>query len=495
MNIKRLLPIATLSVLVLFLWYRYRMAMTQHFDIDEYAYLHWASHITLGAVPFRDFFYILLPGFIWVLAPLFLIFPPLTLAPIYGARVLEFSIFVFLAAGVGFLFWQLRKSWIALLPALILVFLPMPSIKFMEIRPDTLAMALTVAAMVCLIGYIKQWKPAIGVGAGALYGLALLVSTKMVPAVAAAGGVLCIAAVLRKNMKIFFPPILGGVLVAGAYLVWVAATGGWHMLDAMWYDVVVASVEDGINLGRLWPIPPDFFFRPNAYFYGVGSDAGRIVNNVLWGFGILIAVWRVFAAIIIRSGTWLQELIVGITFAAFGAFFLWTPLRHAQYLIPLAVWVAWYAADGIYALWILLCRTPVGTMVFAVLFVTGLSYLTHINSFVYKTRWVLPVDNTLDTVKSMWREIPTTEYVFDLEGITLYYPDPHYACCTMFGQIQPYLSRPFPDIAETLERTHTNYVYQGESGRINTLLLKDQAYILKHFEPWQGHPELLVRKK
>lgn len=490
-----LLSIVTVAVLALFLWYRYRMAMTQHFDIDEYAYLHWASQMARGALPFRDFFFFMPPMFLWILAPLFMVFPSMTLAPVYAARVLELMICVLLAGGTGLLFWRMRKSWIALLVPLILVFLPLPSIKFAEIRPDTLAMAATVFAMICLVEYLKRWKRVLGVTSGILYGCALLIIPKMAPAVLAGALVLLIAATVHKRIRVIIPPAIGLTATGVIFALWLFAVGGLSMMDSAWYLISRAPVETSTKLGALWPIPVGFFFRPNTYFYGSGSDMGRIANHVVWGAGLVIFSWRMLTALLFRGKNTWQELLVGTTFAAYGAFFFWTPMRHAQYFIPLSVWIAWYAADGMYAIWTLVRRTMMGTVMFALLYVAGLVYLAYVNTFVYTTRNVLPITNMMTTVQAMWKTIPGTEYVFDLEGITLYYPDPYYACCTPFGQTQQYLSRPLPDLSVVLGLTQTTYIYQGESRRINTLPLRDQAYIVKYFEPWEGHPELLVRKK
>ncbi|OGG35924.1 hypothetical protein A2363_01645 [Candidatus Gottesmanbacteria bacterium RIFOXYB1_FULL_47_11] len=492
---KRLLSVLTLAVLALFLYYRYRMALLQHFDIDEYAYLHWASQMARGALPFTDFFFFMPPVFLWILVPLFTLLPALTLSPVYAARVLEWGIFVLLVGGAGLLFLRLRKSWLALLVPLILVFLPLPSIKFAEIRPDTLAMATAVCAMICLVEYLRRWKPMLGVISGVVYGCALLVSPKMLPAVLAGALVLSGAATFQKRFHVIVPPVLGLVSVGGIFVLWFFIVGGPAMVDSALYSIIRAPMETSTKLGVLWPIPAGFFFRPNTYFYGTGSEIGRITNHVLWGIGLVVFVWRTLTALLFRGKNKWQELLVSATFAAYGAFFFWTPMRHAQYFIPLAVWIAWYVADGIYAIWHLVHRTTVGTALFGALYIVGLGYLAYVNRFVYTTRHVLPITNTTNTVQTMWEKIPTTEYVFDLEGITLYYPDPYYACCTPFGQTQQYLSRPLPNLSETLARTHTKYVYQGESRRIKTLPLYDQAYIVKYFEPWEGHPELLVRKQ
>ena len=46
-----------------------QLSIFRYFDMDEYAYLSWATHLSQGNIPYVDFFYGVLPGFLWFLAP------------------------------------------------------------------------------------------------------------------------------------------------------------------------------------------------------------------------------------------------------------------------------------------------------------------------------------------------------------------------------------------------------------------------------------------
>ncbi len=494
--ISWLLGLATLGLLGFFLYWRFQMAFTQHFDLDEYAYLHYASHYVAGFRPFRDFYFFMPPGYLWFLLPAFWFFPPLTLAPVFAARILEYGAFLGLAAASAWLFWEARRTWLALVVPLILVFLPLPAIKFVEIRPDTLAMALGVLGMVFARRFLNRWDRRQGVIAGLWYGLSLLVTPKMLPVVGT-GMLIIFLGSLRersswKNLRWLLVGLGGGTIGVG----WLFSLGGWSAFDRAFYSMVLMPLETA-NLGKLFPIPINFFFFPNAIFYGFGSEIGRYTNHVLWTVGLAIGAWRIITPFFPqgRKGVW-QELLVGGTMLAQLVFYQYgSTMHHSQYLIPLAVWVAWYFADGLDWLWQRASLAMSGILVFAVLFLVGLGYLSRVYIFVQTTRLVYPMNETFQLLARMWQTIPTNEYVFDLEGITLYYPDPYYACCLPFGQTQQYLSRPLPNLAVRLEQTRTRYVYQGTSGRLNTLEPSDRAYIEANYEPWEGHPELLVRKQ
>ena len=93
----------------------------------------------------------------------------------------------------------------------------------------------------------------------------------------------------------------------------------------------------------------------------------------------------------------------------------------------------------------------------------------------------------------LYKTIPQTEYILDLDGRTLYYPNPYYVCCLPFGQHEPFLSRPLPSLVDALERTKTGYVYEGELKRIQTLSPVNQAYIYRNYTP-SGIANLWARK-
>lgn len=463
---KRLLIIVAGLAFAVFLWWHWKLGMMRYFDVDEFAYLHWARLVSAGQTPYIDFFFYIPPGFLWFLAPLFWIGNGLW--PVMAARMLAFGVFAALCAAVGILFWQLRgrkEAWVAFLPGIILAFLPLPLDKFLEIRPDTLAMLFIVLGIILQLNFkAKLWFYA-----GLCYGLSVLVLPKGLPIVA---------------LAIFFAPrmLAGFAVPIGLFGVWLLTIGQW---ETVVYSLTRLPFETA-KIAKVFVMQPDLFFYPNTVFYGTaGWSRELIVNHALWIIGLGVGIWRLLTR---------KDLLISGTFIiAIVSFMYLYPLRHAQYLIPIAVFVSFYAADAIFLLWEALRKKLIGqTMFFAGFIVLLLFFL---DVFLAVNRPKLAWDNRqmLADMQTMWKIIPEDSYVLDLDGRTFYFKDPYYVCCLPFGQFEPYLSRPLPSLPAALETTNTQYIYEGQLERATTLSQKDQAYIRSHFQPDPRVPGLLTR--
>lgn len=168
-----------------------------------------------------------------------------------------------------------------------------------------------------------------------------------------------------------------------------------------------------------------------------------------------------------------------------------SPLKHPQYLIPAAVFIAWYVADGVFLLWEPLSRFLTGRILFAALYCIGGYLLVQVFYLVHEPKLNWTNEQDITRMQAIFVTIPKGAYVLDLEGRTMYYPYPYYACCVPFGQFDPFLSRPLPSLAQALERTKTRYIYQAGINRVSALLPDDQAFIAKHYKP-ENNGELLV---
>lgn len=484
--------VAVLSVLALFLLGRWQQSQFQHFDYDEFAYLHWTSHYLTGSRPYRDFFFFGTPGYIFFLLPAFILGKG-GLAPIAAARSLEFLAFVGLLVAQAALFWQMRKSFLALLVPVVILFLPMPSIKFLEIRPDTLMMLAVVIGQLFTVRYLAGFRPRDGFLAGASFGLSCLVFLKAALMVAVA----TLIVILASRGKRFIPRVgffLSGMLAVGSIFgIWLLSLGRESWGTALYSLLKLPS--EATQLGQLFPIPANFFFWPNGFFYGVGSVQALWANHAIWIFGLTVATVRLFTPFLgtKKTSVW-QELLLGAMLAASLIFFAYiSPFKHAQYLIPLAVATGWYAVDGLNFIWILASRRGIWLLLTSLIIIIGLLYMVKIFIWVNQTRMVYSLESELAPLKSVWAKIPTTEPMLDLEGGTLYYPDPYYVCCIPFGQFEKFLSRPLPSLPQALEVSNTKYIYQGQSRRTSTLVPSDLMFVRSQFVP-VGDGTLWVRK-
>lgn len=471
---KRLLIIVTGIVFLIFLSWHWRLGIERYFDVDEFAYLHWARLVSQGQTPYVDFFFYIPPGFLWFLAPLFLLGGGVW--PVVMARVVSWGVFVALCGAVGVLFYSLRGEkkewWLALLPGVILSFLPLPFDKLLEIRPDTLATLLVFLGMIFQIRSPKLFY------AGLWYGLSMVVLPKSVPLAAVAAIV-----VFFSSRKQFVPLIAGMLVPLGLLGLWLVSLGEWN-------TVVYAFTRlpfETQKIAQTFVMQPDLFFYPNPTYYGqAGWSRELVVNHAVWIVGLSVGVYRLLTA-------WKESLVSGIFLVSVISFMYLYPLRHAQYLIPIAVFVSFYAADAVFLVWQSLRKNKTGQAVFFVGFVALLFLFLQV--FLSVNRPKLAWDNRqmLEDMKTIWQIIPKDSYVLDLDGRTLYFRDPYYACCLPFGQYAPYLSRPLPSLSEALERTNTQYIYEGQLGRVQTLTQEDQAYIQSRFRPDKRVSGLLVR--
>ncbi|MCL4360223.1 hypothetical protein M1555_03155 [Patescibacteria group bacterium] len=481
-------------------WHR-TLGLVRFFDADEFAYLHWAAHMAAGRVPYRDFFLFVPPGFGWFLMPLF--FFGHGISPLIAARVMEFAVFTLLVGVTIGLFWLLRRSWLALLAGVFLAFLPLPFDKFIEVRPDTLAALLVTGGIVGEILWMREKGARYGVLAGVLYAASLIVLPKTLPGVVVGVGIAAGSAMGRgedgkrgegkRMVRMLAAPALGFLLPLLMFGVWCLSVGN---LPLVLYSIFRLPFEVN-EISRTFVMMPDLFFYPNAVYFGAGGwGEALLVNHALWMAGLVFGLYRLLTPVLTRGKTYLwEELLLALNFLALVFFYVeFIPLKHAQYLIPIAVFVAWYSADMLDSLWQKMKRSTAGIVVFGVAALGLLGLLYSVNAAAEQPKLAGTNTQNLTALAVLYRTLPRATPVLDLVGSMLYYPDPYYACCLPIGQFAAYLSRPLPPLAAALEREKVPYIYQGEPGRVSTLLPADQEYIRLHYHPVaDGDPALLVR--
>ncbi len=481
-SLHRIIPFLLYGVsfllLVYFLWWHGVFAVYRYFDVDEFAHLHWISHMIMGKWPYRDFLTFFPPGFLWFLAPSFAIGWG-TVTPILTARLMMFAVFVGIVASAGLLFWEMRRSWVAVIVPLLLAFLPLPFDKFVEIRPDNPAALFLLVGMYFQVRWMREGRRLSAFAAGFCYSTSVLVLTKMVPAVMPGIG-LALWELSRGNRtatRFFF----GFGFPLGIVGLWLLTLGD---VGTVLYSLVQLPIEAN-KISTIFFMAPDLFFYPNGIFYGTNGWSRELLSNhLLWIVGLTIGIYRLVTAFgkseLLVAGTFILQVVMYIQFV---------PLKHAQYLVPIAPFVAWYVADGVGMIW-----KKVGGIAFAAAFLVAAFYLFDTSESVNRPKLGWTNNEAIAFLKNLYTTIPKTEYILDLDGRTLYYPDPYYACCIPFGQFAPFLSRQLPSLAAVLEKTQTRYIYQGQLERVKTLLPEDQEYILSRYKQLvNGDPQLLIR--
>jgi hypothetical protein len=184
---------------------------------------------------------------------------------------------------------------------------------------------------------------------------------------------------------------------------------------------------------------------------------------------------------ILISGTFLLSMLGYVEFF---------PLKHAQYLIPIALFVAYYAAiaiarglEGMPFVGQVICII-VGVFVFIV-----------VTSQVQRVKLGWKNTTQITQARGLLSLIPTQTPVVDLEGRMLFWPDAYYICCVPFGSFEQYLSRRPEKLRTVLEAKAVPYIFQGDTGRILMLSTEDQAYIYQKYTPVDGWKGSLWKRK
>lgn len=496
------LSLLSLGLLILLLGTRLQLSLVRYFDADELAYLHWAHNVFSGQLPYRDFLLYVPPGFLYVLAPVYMFFQGTM--PLIAGRVFAFCIFVAMVGATSLLFWRVRRSWVALWAGIILVFLPLPADKLLEIRPDTLATLLALIGMLYQCDALRgHTRYASWTLSGFWYSASVLILPKTVPQIAVAYVISLLwmfwgTGTRSERIRALGRFALGSAVPIGVFMLWIALIAkDWRGVETVMYSLTRLPFEVN-RIGEKYPILQWQFFYPNVTYYGaMGWNIGLLTNHSIWMIGLLVGVVRLVTPYIPngKSGVWTELLIAGSLIAHSSAFIYGYPMRHAQYLIPIAVFVAFYAADLLDIAWKNFSRLRHGGVVCAVGFIVLALVVMRVSGTVNGPKFKLTNREDIAILMHVLATIPRDAYVLDLVGSTIYFQDPYPVCCVPFGQWLPYLSRPLPGLAGRLETTGTRYVYQGRLGRLTTLPESDQTYIRTHFSPLSGDSSFLVRNK
>lgn len=493
--IRNIVHIILFTLLLYLLWWRWQVATHRFFDIDEFSYLHWVSDYAIGHRPYTDFFLFISPGFLWAFAPIVKAVGE-NVSVFIAARIASYGIFLTVLALIGTLFAVTRSRKYALLPAVILAFLPMPFDKFVEIRPDNLATLLALAGLTAeayaLLLPLKRRPELLWIASGVFYALSLIVLVKTIPFVVAG---LIIAIVARSQIRAFISGLTVPLMLCG---IWFLVLGN---IGKVWYSLTLLPFE--VNVKSFSGImEPHLFFFPNDHFYSGSRGAGPvtlglITNHALWFIALIAGVIRFWTPYITANGQKrrvLAEILLGAVFVLTTvAYVEFYPLKHAQYLVPISLFIAYYGADAIaWGLTKVYLVFPTGEVILLAIFAVATCVATaQVNSV--KIRWSNDVQ--VGQAKALWQAIPSQSAVLDLEGRVLFRKDAYYICCVPFGSFVGYMSHKPPHLLQVLEEEKTPYIFQGDSNRLTLLSDDDQSYIYAHYRPVSGWGERLFQRK
>ncbi len=529
---QKILIIVGGFLLLYLLWWRLKLGIERYFDIDEFAHIHWSYNVFRGLRPYTDFFDLFPPFLSYTLYPLWFFFGnPITV--LVEARVMMFIFFVLLS-GVVFLLAKGRLGELGILGGLLSViifsFLPIPYDKTLEIRPDLIATFFAFMGMYFLIRGIQGGRMLSG-------GAITTVYSRSDPSLFLSGLCYAIGIGFVPKIMFFLPAVFLVILywwwrIGSHYKTrshpgkrsdsrirfWTCPAGrrasqndgfairkmaiGWSagfLLPLSILGVMLVLYGDPVgSFLQITKIPsdvqtalsnvynhnfymfPSHFFWQNQTYYGVGGKENfpYIVNLIIW---IAASLWGVIRLVGFlskeKTDEQVTELLVGSSFIFnFVAFTHIFPMKHAQYLIMLVPFVAFYFADLVVSMVNIFSKRKLeylGIVVLCLLYIVVIKTTEDMNR--PKSSW--RNENDLNNIKKIVQTMPPDSYVFDLSGQSLIFRDPYYICCLPYGQYIDALPK-LPSLRGSLEKTQTKYVFNT---RFDTLPEDDRKYITETF--------------
>jgi hypothetical protein len=490
-SFSKILIFLELVALIFFLIWHYRLGITRYFDVDEYAHLHWGYSLSIGEKPYTGFFYIFPPFFLYPIAAIFKIFGRTAEALIAG-RVFIWMIFLATSFFLVLLGTKMRNLKTGILAAIVFAFIPLPTDKLLEIRPDLPALLFSLVGLYFFILGDGRNLTRNYFISGLFYALSLCIVPKTVfflvpPMIILGFRIISENNIFRENMRRISVFILGLMIPTVILLFMLFSYGNFRF---SWYSMTALSSESAKVLGAKFYMRPDIFFYPNQTFYGFGGFSMQYyLNLIIYVIGALFAIHRFISTAEKEKRT--RELMFGMTFFAnLYAFVYIFPLKHAQYLIPLAFFISYYFADFIIdisrRLKLSILRAGILIAVLITIVVIGDGINTE------KLKWTN--HSTGERINYLTSTLPANAAIFDLTGETVVFRNGYYFCCLPYGQYEEAFRFRTPNIEREMQQRDANYVYKGVTDRLKVLPYNDARYITENFVPIVPDGSLLKRK-
>lgn len=490
------------------LYFRLQLGIARYFDADEFAHLHWGYAFSIGELPYKDFFYLFPPLYLLPIATLFTLIGR-SVSVLIAARV--FSFFVFVGATLALMaLVKMVRSWrIALLTACVFALIPMPYDKMLEVRPDLLSMGFMLAALYFFIRAQltnhKRFMWAAGFAAALSVGIIPKAATSLWPAFLVMAYQFLQAAskgTMKKWSQKLLLLIIGGLIPLLIVIVFIVASG--NPRQAL-LSITRLPKDSSAVLGRKFYMWPTHFFWPSDIFYAVGGFSEPYkVNLAIWWIALATWVVRFISSLSHDSKKRvLAEFVLGgAFFANLYTFIYIVPLRHSQYLITLAPFIAFYFADAVttiaekigHLLSRLSGKHAQNQSLASVLCLVVVIYLLRVGYTMYSIKIKWTNADSMAKLSKILATIPKDEPIFDLTGETVMFADGYYVCCVPYGQYEEAIPFRLPSIKADIERRGTKYVHLGWKDRINALPLDHVRYIRDEFVDYNPDGSVMIKK-
>ncbi|MEK7592407.1 MAG: hypothetical protein AAB508_03350 [Patescibacteria group bacterium] len=517
-----------LAVILLFLLsFRVDIGLHRFFDVDEFTHVSLAMQVLHGQKPYLDFMTFFTPAYAWFL-DIPLRFARSSIEVFTIARAVSVGVFIALLAVLTVLFGMMRGWKYAILPSVMLTFLPLPYDKFTEIRPDTLSALLGFAGVLFLIlgihssssrlslelrrvqdipawlSFFTRWEHRSAwywFMSGISFSLSVFLLQKSVPFFLV-GSVFVVAYLFHEyrikfvRSKEFFWFTGGLGLPILLFFFWVVFV--IRDIDLVRYSLTTLALEVN-KMSQFYFMEPHLYFFPTAQFFGgEGITAGLLVNHAVWFVGIVMGTVRMFAPWLSpgtsKSRVYAESMLAVLFFLLVYLYMYYVPLKHPQYLIPIAVFITFYASD-VFVLFLNVLEKhirPIGVLVVLAMLGVGIVTVSRETEALKMTQTNSQQMSELEVLEKI---ILPDEAVVDLEGRLFNRKYAYPLCCLPFGAFEQFISRRPSALRTVLEEKKVPYVYQGETNRISVLSGEDQGYLSTYYEAVEGFNGGLFKRK
>jgi hypothetical protein len=474
--LRKLTNVILFITLIGLLLARLNLAFVRYFDVDEFAHMHWTYLTTIGKLPYRDFFFYVIPVYQWLMAPVFLLRPDATVLIL--ARVAEFFVYT----GSVLLIYRIAAKTtgfrlIGLLAGVLFTIFPMTFDKTIEVRPDMLMIFLYLLAADLII-YTHTWSNKRALIIGIIAATDILLLPKIIFAIPALA-LLFLVKKPRPNLAQNLWLIIGGVIPALIFFAFLAANN-------LTQTAIVAILHDSVavNAGKI-PFSPWKALSPFPLVYITEGEPSFPwqVNTLLWigsGLGLLVLLGK--------------RLLYGLfflTFTIFGVIFLFAfPAPYTQYFMPLSAFAVIMTAYLIYQIQPVLRFIFKNQIVadFGLLTLLAVTVTVCVQSFLIQYQIRIKPGNTNDeqvgVVNSLLKISKDTDTVFDMVGSFVFRPDAYYFCCHPYTEFAANASVKTPPLMQMLVTNKTKFIILDRTGQSLWLTPQpDLDFIRAHYLP------------
>lgn len=456
---------------------RVQILFARFIDPDEFAHLHWAYLISIGKLPYRDFFFFITPLYQWFLLPVFLF--PQSPAVVLIARLWQFLFYL----STLYILYVISKivtknKLISLLSVFIMAAFPMTFDKTIDIRPDMLMIFFFLLGIFILLRK-DIWTAKDLLSAGICFGLGLLILPKIIFAIP---GVLylVITQMIRKKQSPggFHPQTILYIFIG--FLLPILLLFIYFLLNNLLPHALQSILFDSFtaNTGRapfslLMALSP----WPLVYVESAGPSLPWFVNLSLFIFSLpgLLFLWKISK----------QATIFLIIYLTCGIAFLFLfPIPYLQYFLPFTPFISLLSAITINEMLEFSSQisfVPIITIIVGVIIL--ISFYQQ-----YQGRSLPTNGEQLKVITDILMHTKPQESVYDMVGSYLFRPDGYYICCHPYAEFASKLKDKVPTLSGALMTSQTKFLVQDRTGLLFwKSTAQDLAFLASHYLPSNYH--------